>query len=229
MKKIIAWLGVVCVVSLCGCEMNDVNQTTSPIVEPLFATLLERDSIATGSYLDVGVQDAAHIAYEKIQAFNQVKRFDYLSLVSSTVTEVSQLKGRLHLYTYLVLDERKGTDSGIQLTMENGLVKSIYSNGGKSLQQWPEKAGLRYSIRPGDGTDSLYEKLLVISQEKSYKDKFQRISLLTKSILTAFDPTMADLPMWYFVNKTGDHTWEVVEVYFENQNVKYFIVRRYRN
>jgi hypothetical protein len=229
MKHLKEILAVLAIGALSGCQMNDVEHTTVPIIDPVFSTLVERDSIGVGAYLQIQVLDAAEIAYEKIQAFNQIKRFDHLNLVSSTVADVNALEGRLELYSYLVFDEWKGTDSGVQLTLEAGTVKSIYLNGGKQVKQWPEKGGLKYSIRPGDGMDLLYEKLRVISQEKAYRAKFQHISLRTKQVLTAFDLQMAHLPMWYFVNKTGDNTWELVEVYFENKHVKYFIVSKYRN
>ena len=148
--------------------------------------------------------------------------------MSNVVTEVSQLKNRLPLYSYILLDQSKGTDSGVQITLETGKIKNLFLNSGEELSQWPKKENAKSSLRLGDNSEELYEKLIRIRGKSQYAGKFERIMLLTKDLATGFDPGMAQSPQWYFAYTTADGLFEVVNVHLKDGSVAYMTVERYK-
>ena len=85
------------------------------------------------------------------------------------------------------------------------------------------------SIRLGDSAGSLYAKLVQIRANGSYDRKFERLLLLTKNMLTSFDPEMAKSPQWYFSQTTAPGFWETVEIHFTDGKLSYILVRRYKS
>ncbi len=69
-------------------------------------------------------------------------------------------------------------------------------------------------MRTGDRVSDLYEKLANIRGIGSYKNKFERIFLFVKNLVTAYDPGMNQSPQWYFGYKTGTDTMDQVQVHF---------------
>ncbi|TNV71672.1 hypothetical protein FGO68_gene11059 [Halteria grandinella] len=212
-----------------GCKMDDsFNKIDPPIVDPPFPVLIKRDTITAGSYLGMDIKEDAGKIYSVIQLLRQTKGVSYVNVVSNFSSEITQLRNRLTLYDYILLDQNEGTDSGVQITLENGKVKSIYLNSGEQLMQWPEKLGSQSSVRMGDLAEDLYEKLYNISALPAYNPKFQRILLLTKNLATAFDPVMAQSPQWYFVYKTGTDSTEEVKMYLKEGKLDHIEVNRYK-
>lgn len=211
-----------------GCRLNEADESVGPIIDPKPLVLIERDSIATGGYLGVQVNDKASDAYTTVQSLRKSHGISALNIVSNVVTEVSQLKNRLPLYSYILLDQSKGTDSGVQITLETGKIKNLFLNSGEELSQWPKKENSKSSLRLGDNAEELYEKLVRIRGKSQYAGKFERIMLLTKDLATSFDPGMAQSPQWYFAYTTADGLFEVVNVHLKNGKVAYMAVERYK-
>ena len=212
-----------------GCQLIGSDQPIDPIIiDPRPAILVERDSISVGEYLGVQINEKAESAYAAVQSLTKSPGVSYLNVISNISSDLSRLANRIPLYSYILLDQEEGTDSGIQITLEAGKVKHIYLNSGKKLNQWPEKANAKSSIRLGDKAEELYEKLVRIREISQYAEKFERISLQTKDLAVAFDPSMAQSPQWYFAYTTTNDLLEVVKVNLTNKRVSYIVVERFK-
>ena len=211
-----------------GCQMDESPDPTEPIVEPRFAILVESDTINSGSYLGLHVTEKAESIYTNIQSLRVPEKISYVNIVSNISTDITQLRNRIPLYQSVLLDQKVGTDSGVQITIEEGKVKSIYLNSGKKLTQWPEKSDSQSSVRVGDQAIELYQKLVNIHNKGTYSNKFERISLFTKDMSTGFDSVMAQSPQWYFSYSTGQDLWEMVQVHLKDGKVDYIVVNRFK-
>ncbi|MCF0068883.1 hypothetical protein LZD49_00280 [Dyadobacter sp. CY261] len=198
--------------------------TTGPDPTPY---RIERDSIETGSYLDIAIGDEAAAVYPKIQALQSSKGVTALQVVSNTFSDLGPLREKIPLYEYILLDQNQGTDSGVQITIEDAKVKAIYLNSGKKLDQWPEKEKASSSVRMGDEVTALYGKFSNIRGKKSYASKFERIFLMTKNLQTAYDPAMGQSPQWYFGYTTGQDMMDQIQVHFEAGKVKKIRIDHY--
>lgn len=198
------------------------------IVDPPVQILVSRDSITTGAHLGLTIGGGMEDMYASLQKL-QEKGIFYVHVVGNIFSDVAQLNNRVQLYQSIFLDQKIGTDSGVQITFESGKVKSIYLNSGKQLSQWPLKENASSSVRVGDHAEGLYSKLLKISGNKSYSNKFERISLFTKELATQYDPAMNSSPQWYFRYQVEPGLYEDVKINFENGKVKYFDVSRYKD
>lgn len=186
------------------------------------------DSVFTGAYLGISIGEEAEKTYGIIQSLRPEKGTDYINVVSNFVPDVASLRGRIPLYSYLLLDESRGTDSGVQITLEGGKVKVIYLNSGKKLNQWPPGANSRSSVRVDDKAEDLQAKLQIISRTNKYSNKFQRIFLMTKNVDKAYDPGMGLSPQWYFGYRTPAGM-DVVKTFFKNGKVDHFEIDHYRD
>ena len=227
MKNAITVIFFTLLFTIAGCKMDGPESPPEPIVEPKFFTMLERDTITSGSYLGMEILEKAEKKYEVLQSLRETHDLDYLNVVSNISSDISKLNNRIPLYSYLLLDERKGTDSGVQITIENEKVKAIYLNSGKALNQWPANAKTESSVRIGDAVESIYAKLVNIYNKGTYANKFEYIALQTKNVAASFDPVMAQLPQWYFMRKTGPGLWEEVQVNLKNGVLDNIVVIRY--
>ncbi|GAB2794831.1 hypothetical protein GCM10027275_44840 [Rhabdobacter roseus] len=220
------------VLALLGIALTSLSTSclTSPEVDPQIAIcpppveILSQDTITTGSYRGMGINETAERVYTAIQALQQTEGLPYLNVVSNATSELTQLQGRLPLYQYILLDENQGTDAGVQLTLEAGVVTSIYLNSGQKLSQWPAKADA--SVRLGDRAEDLYGKLVKVRAQKQYASKFERIFLITKDLAKAYDPAMAQSPQWYFAFKTAADQMEEIRVYWEAGQLRSIVVSR---
>jgi len=228
MKNISTGILFALLLTIFGCQMDGSPNPTEPIVEPRFSTLLERDTIISGGYLGMSINEKAETIYSNIQSLRVSNGVSYVNVVSNIFSDITQLRNRIPLYQYILLDQSEGTDSGIQITIELEKVKSIYLNSGKKLSQWPEKSDAKSSVRIGDQAGELYQKMLNIYNKGIYARKFERISLLTKDVSLSFDPLMAQSPQWYFAYTTGIDLWELVQMHLKNGKLDYIVVERYK-
>ena len=212
-----------------GCQFDDSQPDPVTIVDPPFATLIGRDSITSGNYLGIGINKSAEEIYTAIQDFGEKKDITHVNIVSNFSVNLTELEGRIPLYDYILFDESKGTDSGVQVTLVAGKVKSIYLNSGKSLSQWPSNATVESSVGIGDQAADIYQKLIKIRNKGTYANKFERLLLLSKSLSTSYDVLMVRSPQWYFVNRTGADLWEEIKIHFKEGKVSYIEVNRYRD
>lgn len=186
-----------------------------------------RDSVKTGAYLDITIGEDAATAYPKIQALRTTKGVTYLNIVSNVFADLSPLKEQLPLYQYILLDQKPGTDSGVQITIEGQTVKSIYLNSGQKLTQWPENQKTRSSVRVGDAVSDLYDKLINVRNIDRYTNKFEYISLPTKNLSTKYDEVMSLSPQWYFGYSTGQNQMDQIQVYFQRSKVSKIYIDHY--
>lgn len=228
MKNLFALTFLTIFLAVTGCQM-DQSPDPEIIVEPPVSTLIAHDTITTGNYLGMSIGEDADKIYTVVQFLQQTSGVTAINVVSNISSDITKLRDRIHLYDYILLDQNEGTDTGVQITLEKNTVKAVYLNSGKKLSQWPEKGKPEASVRMGDAAGDLYGKLFNISKDKSYANKFQRISLLTKNLNSSFDPEMAKSPQWYFAHKTGPGLWEVVLAHFKDGKLSFVEVQRYKD
>lgn len=199
------------------------------IIDPVELIRVSQDTITAGEHLGIEVSANADQVYSSLQKIKTTTGLEYVNVVSNIFTNVNQLNNRIHLYQSMLLDEQKGTDSGVQITFEEGKVKSIYLNNGSKLTQWPLKENASTSVRVGDEANALYSKLVNIQSKSSYANKFERISLFTKELASEYDPIMTQSPQWYFRYTVEPKLFEHVDIKMENGKVKYLVVSRYKD
>lgn len=228
MKKAITGTLFALILTAVGCQMDLSPDNTQPIVDPPPIVVISRDTISSGDYLGLAIDADAENVYSAVQALQKSNGVSYLNIVSNFSTEIADLQSRLALYNYILLDESKGTDSGVQITVESGKVKSIYLNSGKKLTQWPEKLGAESAVNVGDLAEKLYGKFVNIRSKNQYTPKFERILLATKDVSLSYDPLMAKSPQWYFVYTVGSDVHESVQINFKGGKVSSINVERYK-
>lgn len=225
MKKIL--IGIIAIsVGMSSCKLDSTVQPEI-IIDPI-PYQVTRDSVETGSYLGINIDENAADAYSKIQALQSLKGVTFLNIVSNTYSDLGQLQERLPLYQYILLDQKQGTDSGVQITIEGQTVKAIYLNSGTKLNQWPTNSKEKSSVRMGDHVSVLYQKLVNIRQLNSYSNKFERISLLTKNLATPYDLGMTRSPQWYFTYPTGPKQMDEIQLHFKEGKVHKIYINHYR-
>ncbi|MCF0054996.1 hypothetical protein [Dyadobacter sp. CY356] len=228
MKKVTTGFLFAVIITAVGCQMDIPNENVEPIVDPPPIVVISRDSISSGNYLGLAIDEKAENVYSAVQSLQKSKGVTYLNVVSNFSTQFTDLQNRLALYQYILLDESEGTDSGVQINLESGKVKSIYLNSGKQLTQWPEKLSDQSSVRVGDLAGQLYEKFVNIQSKNQYAPKFERILLATKDISLPYDPFMAKSPQWYFAYTVSADVHEMVQINFRDGRVSHLIVERYK-
>jgi hypothetical protein len=186
-----------------------------------------RDSVKTGTYMGITIGEDAASVYPKIQALRLTKGVTYLNIVGNIFADLSLLKEQLPLYQYILLDQKPGTDSGVQITVEGQIVKSIYLNSGQQLTQWPEKQKASSSVRVGDAVSDLYNKLINVRAVDRYTNKFDYISLLTKNLSTKYDEAMRLSSQWYFGYSTGQNQMDQIQVHFQQSKVSKVYIDHY--
>lgn len=228
MKKAITGILFAIILTAVGCQMDVPPDNTKPIVEPPEIVVISRDTITSGNYLGLVINEKAENIYPAVQALQKSNGVSYLNIVSNFSTEITDLQGRLALYNYILLDESKGTDSGVQITVESGKVKSIYLNSGKKLTRWPEKLSSESAVNVGDMADKLYGKFVNIRSKSQYAPKFERVMLATKDVSLSYDPFMSKSPQWYFAYTVGADVHESVQINFKGGKVSSINVERYK-
>ncbi|MEO6684639.1 MAG: hypothetical protein ABIN24_01685 [Dyadobacter sp.] len=228
MKKPITGIFFALILIAAGCQMDLSPDNTKPIVDPPPITVISRDTITSGNYLGLAIDEKAENVYTAVQALQKSNGVSYLNIVSNFSTEITDLKSRIVLYNYILLDESKGTDSGVQITLESGKVKSIYLNSGKQLTKWPEKLSSESAVNVGDLSEKLYGKFVDIRNKSQYASKFERIFLATKDLSLSYDPLMAKSPQWYFAYTVGSDVHESVQINFKGGKVSSINVERWK-
>lgn len=215
------------VLFLSGC-LNDQPKEPTLIIEPPPVLLISTDTIKTGGYMGFDIGEGAEETYYHVKALQISSGVTYLNIVGNVFEGLNGLEERMPLYQSVFLDERRGTDSGIQLSLVEGRVKSIFLNSGKKLNQWPEKPRSLPAVNIGDAAETLYHKLEKISADKAYKNKFEYISLLTKDLTKAYDPPMADAPQWYFAYTLGEDKMDEVKLNFKEGKLYEILINHYQ-
>lgn len=221
MKNLFIVLLVISVLS--GC----MPEAPSPelIIDPPKLHVAGRDTIATGSYLGLTIDGTARDTYTAVQSLQSAIGLSaHLHIAGNVTSDLIGLRERIPLYSYILLDQEKGTDSGVQITLEAGKVSAVYLNSGKQLTQWPAGEKESRSVRVGDEAAMIYDKLAAIRQKSSYQSSFERITLLTKDLHTSYDTAMARASLWYFNYKTSDRTMDEVRINLQNGKLAFIEV-----
>jgi hypothetical protein len=206
---------------------QDEPLTVGPEPQPR-VNYLGRDSITTGEYRGLVINSPADEVYQVLEMHRSNQDVSYISAVNNYFGNVSDLKNRLQDFDWLVLDENPETPTGVQVRLNRGKVERIQLNQGTPLNQWPQGIDLQLAIATGDSSDKLFNKLVSLSTQLGYSNKFQRIVLGSKYTYALYDPQKAQLP-WTFVFDTRDHgIKEHVRVHFEDRKVAYIIVDRFQ-
>lgn len=214
-------------VILGGCFNEQMDEPTL-IVEPPLVELISTDTIRSGRYLGFTIGEKADEIYKLVVALQASQGVTYLNVVGNVFDGLAGLEERMPLYQTILLDERRGTDAGVQLSLEEGRVKNIFLNSGKKLNQWPEKPRALPAIKLGDEAELLFPKLEKISVDKAYTNKFERISLLTKDLSKDYDHHMAGAPQWYFAYTLEDNKMDEVKLNFEEGKLKEILIHHYQ-
>lgn len=211
-----------------SCLKDNVVVDPPIIIEPPFEQLIGKDSITKGAYLGIEINAEAEKVYTAMQGLKQSKGIAFLNVVGEGGSDVKELKDRLKLYGAVFLDEKVGTDRGVQFTFEEEKVKVIYLNSGKQLSQWPEKENMSNSVRIGDKIEDVYNKLVKVKGNKTYAKFFERISLFSKDLNTGYDQVMTKSPQWYVSYTAEPNVREQVQIFFDQGKVKYVLSKRYK-
>lgn len=210
-----------------GC-LNEQPDEPAIIIEPPLMELVSTDTISSGSYLGFTIGEDAEETYSHVNALKVSPGVTYLNVVGNVFDGLAGLQERMQLYQTIFLDRKPGSDSGVQLTLTDGQVSSIFLNNGKKLNRWPEKPRLLPAVQVGDAAEALYPKLKKISADKDYRNRFEYVSLLTKDLSKPYDPHMADAPQWYFAYALDDDKIDEVKLNFEEGKLKEILVNHYQ-
>src|SRR5690554_546430 len=125
MKKHYVLLTFLSLILLLGGCLNDQPKEPTLIVDPPPVLLISTDTIKAGGYMGFGIGEGAEETYSHVKALQISAGVTYLNIVGNVFDGLNGLEERMPLYQSVYLDERKGTDSGIQLSLVEGRVKSI--------------------------------------------------------------------------------------------------------
>ena len=112
------------------------------------------------------------------------------------------------------MDEKNGTESGIQIYFAYNKVDAIWTNSGTELSRWPLNTDRAATIAKNDPIENVYSSLTNIKRVAAFANKFERISLFDKDINKAYAPQMSKSQQWYFATTVSDKRYYVVYLNF---------------
>lgn len=201
------------IASFSACKKEPV---TSKIIEPRPEKIITSDTVTTGQWWGLTIADTITSIYKTIQNIRVEKRVNHLAVVGNIFTNLQDLEHTIPLYTSIFLDEKNGTNTGIQIYFANNKVDAIWTNGGIELNQWPSNADKAATITKSDPVENIYSTLNNIKHIAAFANKFERISLIEKDINKAYDPPMSKSPEWYFGTTVDDKRYYVVHLHFSS-------------
>lgn len=226
-KHLFAGVPILLSLLAAGCRTdNPWPEIIGPEPEPTIR-FLGRDSISEGDYRGIFIDSPADDVFTVLEDYRENKVIAYLGAVNNYFSDVTDLENRLHLFEWVVLDEKFDTDSGVQIQLESGKVKSITLNNRRELRQWPETAGSKEAIQIGDQSQELYSKLVTLSKQTEFAHKFERIVLSTRHTYALHDADKAKLPWTFIYFPEPQGIIEQARVYFKDKKVDYIIVDRF--
>ncbi|MCE6991190.1 hypothetical protein [Dyadobacter sp. CY323] len=225
----IAGVSIFVILAAGGCSTDNPGpELTGP--EPTYTVkFLGRDSISTGSYRGISIGSPSDAVFTVLEDYREKKIVTYLGGVNNYFSDVTDLKNRIPHFDWLVLDGKFDSETGVQLQLESGKVKSITLNNRKELTQWPETIDRREAIVIGDQSEVLYDKLLAISKKPEFANKFERMVLTTRLTYALYDPQKASLPWTFTYRPESQDTIDQVGVYFKDKKVDYILVDHFEN
>lgn len=205
---------VLCLCVFISCSKKDIQPEI--ITEPPPTITLENDTLYTGDFWGLAINDTHKEVYAKLQAMSPDKKIDMVNVSNNVFSSVTGLSAKIPLYQNLFFDEQSGTSTGVQLSFADNKIKTIFLNSGVLLYQWPAFAPASAVLKTGDPVESVYSKLVAISQLDAYKNKLQHLMLLTKRLDTPYDDGMDASGSWMFGSPVGINRVYHVELNFQN-------------
>lgn len=210
MKYLLYPLLVICFFT--ACKKDD--ETPTIIIEPPVDIMLSTDTLTSGQLWGLSIGEAASNIYSTIQEIGEEKNVTYLGVVGNVFTDLSTVQNSIPLYASVFLDEAKGTSTGIQFSIAENKVASIWTNNGEQLNKWPVQNTKSHSITKGDPVESLYQKLVNIKTIKAFEKKFERISIFNKDVSKQYDSHMSVSPQWYFRSAVDNERYYLIYLNF---------------
>ncbi len=212
MKK--AFLFLLLITSIYSCQKDNLNGPGEIIIEPPSVVRISKDSIATGQFWGITIGQISAEIYAKIQSLSAEKGITSLGVVDNRFSRLDSIQNMIPLYSSLFLDERKGTDRGIQFSFNNDKVEQIFVNSGQRLQQWPALSNKNLSVAVGDPVSEVYDKLSAIKNTSNYNSLFESLSIFYKIVSKPYDPTMSKSRQWYFATPVVNKRYYLVHLNF---------------
>ncbi len=204
-------------VFLVSCKKEQIASKNPTQPEDLRPTkIITSDTLTSGQFWGLNVGDSITDIYTTVQLIQTEKRINYLGIVGNVFTGIDELENTIPLYTSIFLDEKNGTESGIQIYFENNKVSTIWTNGGTELSKWPSNTDKATTIEKDAPTDSIYSTLNKIKHISTFVNKFERISLFYKDINKAYDTQMSKSPQWHFTATVNDKRYYIVKLNFSS-------------
>lgn len=210
MKNLLLLL--IIVLSFSACQKEEA--ITEPIVEPIPAKVLSRDTLTSGQLWDFTIGQLSADVYKKAQEVKVERKIAYMSVVGNVFTSLQSLENKIPLYKSIYLDQTMGTGTGIQIYFADNKVKSIWTNDGKQMNRWPATTGSNASVIRGDQVGELYAKLNNIKKISAYANKFERISVFEKDLTKAYDDQMTLSRLWYVNGDIDSKSYYHLELNF---------------
>ena len=203
-------------VSFGSCKKEKVTTENSVIVSAPIPKIISSDTLTSGQWWGLNISDTITEVYKTIQHIRDPKKINYLGIVGNVFTKIEDLENTLPLYTSIFLDEKAGTESGIQIHFAYNKVKSIHTNSGTELSRWPLNTASVATISKNDPIENIYSSLINIKNIAAYANKFERISLFDKDLTKAYDVQMSKSPQWHFSATVNDKRYYVVHLNFSS-------------
>jgi hypothetical protein len=176
--------------------------------------IITSDTLTSGQLWGLNIGDTITNVYKTIQYIQTEKRINYLGIVGNVFTGIDQLESTIPLYTSIFLDEKNGTENGIQIYFQNNKVSAIWTNAGAELSKWPSNTDKASTIEKNAPIENIYSTLNNIKRISAFTNKFERISLFYKDINKAYDIQMSKSPQWHFTATVNDKRYYVVHLNF---------------
>ena len=203
-------------VSFSACRKNQVSSKELPPPDPLPTKIITTDTLTTGQWWGLNIGDTITEIYKTIQHIQAEKRINYLAIVGNVFTNIEDVRNTIPLYTTIFLDEKAGTESGIQIYFAHDKVNAIWTNSGTLLGRWPPNADLSATIAKDEAIGNIYSTLNSISHIAAFANKFERISLFNKDIGKAYDPQMSKSPQWHFSATVNNSRFYIIHLNFSS-------------
>lgn len=183
----------------------------------------------TGQFWGFNIGDSADKVYSTLQSIKTEKLITSFSSDIIIINSASDIKKRPSLYKYMLLGEFSEPTS-VAINFEEMKIKSIQYTTQQLLNQWPTTVATANSIRTGDLTDSIYNRLAAISNLPEYADKFKKITFIGKLLDAAYDPAMSFSKYWEFQTNLIDKKKYKLTLNFVNGRLFYiqYILTQYQ-
>lgn len=195
-----------------SCKKEQV--TPEIITEPRHSIIIASDTLTTGQWWGLNIGDTIPNIYKIIQNIQTEKQIKYLGIVGNVFTKLEDIQNIIPLYNSILLNEKNGSASGIQIYFANNKVKSIWTNSGTELSRWPSHTDNAATIAKDDAIEHIYLRLTNIKRIDAFANNFERISLFDKDISKAYDAQMSKSSQWYFSAAVSDKRFYVVHLNF---------------